>query len=154
MHMDPPQAVGVAVLAIGLQIAYVSSKSLLAPILYHALNNGAAFCLMHFGSNETVNRLTSADDVTLMPPMLFLAALLAVATTGWLLWECRSRWVLPDGATWSPGYITPEIPPAHVAAVPKLTAPRAAAVLAAVLAYALFAGELGWEIWKAAQKTI
>jgi membrane protease YdiL (CAAX protease family) len=149
MHMDPPQAVSVAVLAIALQITYVSSKSILAPILYHALNNGAAFCLMQFGNNETLNRLTSADDVTPLPPMLFVGALLALAATAWLFWECRLRWVLADGTTWSPGYVTAEIPPAQLLAVPKLSRPRTAAVLAAILAYALFAGELGWEIWKA-----
>jgi uncharacterized protein len=145
MHLDPPQVLGVVVLAIGFQIAFLSTKSLVAPMVYHALNNGLAFTLVGIGNDERVKRF-GGDDTTLLPPMLFATALMAFIAMGWLLWETRTRWVLPDGQTWSPGYITGEMPPAHLGAVPRLTWPRTWAVVAAILAYGVFVGTLAWAI--------
>jgi membrane protease YdiL (CAAX protease family) len=145
MHLDPPQVVGVTVLAFGFQVAFLSTKSLVAPMVYHALNNGLAFTLLRFGNDERVKSL-GGDDTTSLPPMLFATALMAFLALGWLLWETRTRWVLPDGHTWSPGYITGEMPPAHLGAVPRLTWPRTWAVVAAILAYGVFVGTLAWAI--------
>jgi membrane protease YdiL (CAAX protease family) len=145
MHLDPPQIMGVAVLAIGFQIAFLSTKSLAAPMLYHALNNGLAFTILALGNDERVKRL-GGDETTSLPPLVFATALMAFLTLGWLVWETRTRWVLPDGQTWSPGYLTGEMPPTHLGAVPRLTWPRTWTVVAAILAYAVFVGTLAWTL--------
>jgi membrane protease YdiL (CAAX protease family) len=146
-HLNPPQVVGTAVLAIGFQAVFLSSKSLFAPILVHALNNALAFALMRLATNPATRDAFGLDENALIPPVLFVAALLALFAIGWLFFETRTHWILQDGQVWFPGYITAEMPPAHLQAVPRMASPRAATALIAGCAYALFLGILFWEIW-------
>jgi membrane protease YdiL (CAAX protease family) len=145
-HMNPPQVVGTAVLALAFQAAFLSSKSLFAPILLHTLNNGIAFALMRLVFNPHTRDVFGLNDNTLIPPVLALAALLALFAVGWMFFETRTQWVLQDGQIWSPGYITAEMPPAHLAAKPQMASPGISTILVMAGAYALFLGILFWEI--------
>ncbi|HLW65633.1 MAG TPA: type II CAAX endopeptidase family protein [Gemmataceae bacterium] len=142
-HLDPPQVVGTAALAIMLQIVFLNTKSLWGPILLHAFNNALAFGMMRLSQDPALQNTIGGDSV---PPLLFGSGLTVLFAMSWLLYETRTRWVLPDGQVWSPFYVTAEMPPAHLAAVPRLTRPRILAVIAAFLALAGFVAALIWEI--------
>jgi membrane protease YdiL (CAAX protease family) len=144
LHLDPPQVVGTAALGLVFQIVYLNTKSFLAPAIFHALNNAAAFGLMHLAADPQWRAVLGEDDS--VPPLLAAAALAALLALCWLIFELRTRWVLPDGRVWSPGYVTAEMPPAHLGAVAKLTTPSLLAVVVAVVAYVVFAGALAWEL--------
>jgi membrane protease YdiL (CAAX protease family) len=148
LHLDPPQVVGTTILGIGFQLAYLSSKSLWAPILFHTLNNSLAFVMMRLSSQPQIQQALGFDENTSLPPLLFAAALIAAFAVGWLLYETRTRWILPDGSIWSPGYVTAESPPVQLAAVARLRTPSKWSLAIAVLAYAGFVGVLIWEIMK------
>lgn len=148
MHIEPPQVVGTAALAITFQVAFLSAKSLWAPILLHLLNNATAFTLMRLISDPRSREVLGVDDTSLLPPMLAGAALAAVLVICWLFWETRTRWVLPDRQIWSPGYITAEMPPAHLGAKARLSTPHIVAVIVAIVVYFAFVSVLIWEIRK------
>jgi len=147
MHLDPPQVVGTMALAIMLQVVFLSTKSLLGPFLLHFFNNALAFGMLRLLSQPAVRNTLGGDDPR-YPLLLFFAALIAIMATGRLLYETRTHWFLPDGRIWSPIYVTAEMPPAHLGAVPRLSRPHLATVLASVLAYGVFAAILIWEISK------
>jgi membrane protease YdiL (CAAX protease family) len=147
MHLDPPQVCGTMAMALMLQVVFLSTKSLSGSILLHGLNNALAFALMKLAQSKATQATIIVDDDKL-PITLFIAGLIVLLAMGRLLYETRAQWVLPDGQIWSPGYVTAEIPPAHLEAVPQLTRPRMAAVAAAVLANVVFFCVLAWEIYK------
>jgi len=147
MHLDPPQVVGTMALAIMLQVVFLSTKSLLGPFLLHFFNNALAFGMLQLMSEPAVRNTLGGDDPK-YPLPLFFAALVALLATGRFLYETRTHWFLPNGQIWSPIYVTAEMPPAHLGAVPRLSRPRLATVFAAVLAYGAFAATLIWEISK------
>src|SRR5262249_38368084 len=148
MHIEPAQVVGTAVLAITFQVAFLSAKSLWAPILLHLLNNATAFTLMRLINDPRSREVLGVDDTALLPPMLVAAALAAVLAICWLFWETRTRWVLPDRQIWSPGYITAEMPPPHLGARARLTTPHILAVVVAIVVYFAFVSVLIWEFRK------
>ncbi|MFL5339095.1 MAG: CPBP family intramembrane glutamic endopeptidase, partial [Gemmataceae bacterium] len=148
MHVDPPQVVGTAILAVAMQYVYLNMKSLLAPILLHALNNSLAFGLMKLANDPQTRAKLGAEDNAHVPLLLVGAAVAAVVGLAWLIYQTRTRWVLPDGRVWSPGYVTAEMPSPYLDAVPRPTAPRAEAVAAALLGYAWLVGALVWELRK------
>lgn len=105
IHLDPTQAVGILFIGIALQLVFLSAKSLLVPILLHALNNALSFGLTKAGLFSQVDHL---------PPPLVATGLLALLPLALLLWQTRSQWILPDGSRWTPGYLTAEMPPAEL----------------------------------------
>lgn len=112
-----------------------------------------AFGLLRVSDNPRFQQLFGTDDNTLLPLPLFAAALAATVAVGWLLYATRTRWVLPDGSEWSPGYVTAEMPPASLGAVTEGAVPRAGGVVAVAAVYVLFVGVLAWELvvaWRAA----
>lgn len=145
LHLDPPQVVGTAVMGLVLHNAYLTTKSLLGSALLHGLNNLLAFGLMRLSADPAVARLTGDQD-TPVPPMLALAALAACLALSGLLYATRTRWLLPDGRTWSPGYVTAEMPPANLGAQARITSPHPGVVAAAAAAYLAFAAALVWEL--------
>jgi membrane protease YdiL (CAAX protease family) len=142
-HLDPPQVVGTTALAIMLQIVFLSTKSLWGPILLHAFNNALAFGMMRLSQDPALQSSLGGDSV---PPLLFGTGLTVLVAMSWLLYETRTRWLLPDGQSWPPNYVTAETPPAHLGAVPRLTRPRLLAVVVACLALVGFVATLIWEL--------
>jgi membrane protease YdiL (CAAX protease family) len=146
MHLDPPWVLGAATLGVGLHVVCLTTKSLPVAMALHALNNALAFGLMRLGADPAWQPVADVMNGDHAPPHVVAAALSAVLTVGWLLYATRTRWVLPDGRAWSPGYVTAEMPPAHLGAVPKVTAPHPLVVVVAAAAYLAFAAALAWEL--------
>jgi membrane protease YdiL (CAAX protease family) len=109
--------VGTMVLGIGFHAAYLMTRTLFAPILIHIINNYLAFTNL-LAARGTVAAIPGAT----LPPSFSVAALgmagVTLAVFGATLYQTRTRWVLPDGQEWSPGYAGAEMPPADLGATP------------------------------------
>lgn len=146
-HVDPVHACGTFVLGVGLQAVFLSTRSLSAAILLHSLNNALAVALMKFGPSGDPAGLKGEEH---LPISLAITALGASVGVCVLFYGTRTRWLLPDGQEWSPGYVTAEMPPASVNATPVCSRPKPVTVLISLTAYAIFAATLILELSRAA----
>ncbi len=140
MHLEPVQAIGAFSLGILLQFVFLTTRSIAAPIVLHTLNNSFAFLTLRYAESYPVPGLTPMPDGTIsQTPIAVLAtAAIAVATLMAIMFQNRTRWRLPDGTEWSPGYVTAEIPDASIGAIAGREAPSPLLVCGAVVALGLF----------------
>ncbi len=140
MHLEPIQATSAFVLGLALQYLFMVTRSLPAAITLHLLNNFGAFLVMRLGNRIYIPGLSLSPDETTVhtPPMLLAAAILAVVALGGVLFQMRTRWLMPDGSDWSPGYSTTETPPAEVGAKARSETPRAIVLAITLATYAAF----------------
>lgn len=146
MHLDPPQAVATAIIAIPFHVAYLCGRSIVLPILAHTLNNALAFTIMRLPTDSRWRLVLGADDMALVPPLVFVSALLSLAALLWLLAATRIRWIDPQGNVWSPGFVTAEMPPAEVKASPQLSRPPLFLVVAALVTVLFLAASIGFAV--------
>ena len=109
MHMVPIQVFATFILGLAFHLAMVMTRSLLAPILMHVVNNGLAVCIARYGDHVPIPGYTSEVEGT--PWLMVAAALPTVVFLSYALYLTRSQWLLPDGRAWSPGYFSVESPP-------------------------------------------
>lgn len=149
LHIEPAQACYAAVIGIVLQFVYLTTKSLLAPMLLHLLNNSIAFLPSARkdwfpGVHELLDGWEKTGG---LPWPVLVSALAAVAVLLLLLYETRVRWHLPDGRVWSPGYVTAEMPPARLRAAARSAWPRWQTLVLAFAVYDAYAGVLIWQFY-------
>lgn len=144
MHLEPVQAIGAFSLGIGLQFVFLTTRSLAAPIVLHTLNNSFAFLTMRFADTIPIPGLTPVpdDSVTHTPITVLAMAAITVAVLVAIMFQNRTRWRLPDGGEWSPGYVTAEMPDATVGAVAVRETASPMLVFGAVVAVGLFVATL------------
>lgn len=107
MHLDPPHVVATACMGIALHFVYLTTRSLLAPMFVHALNNSAGFLLTALAQdNPAVKGFLDALDahpLAMKLPLYAVSAFLLVAV-GWTLYQSRvSRAAAGEpgsGASW------------------------------------------------------
>jgi membrane protease YdiL (CAAX protease family) len=148
IHIEPVQICYAAFLGAVLHLVYLSTKSLLVPMLMHTLNNAIAFAPGALA--ETWPQLdamtTQWEQEGSLPLLLLLPALAATALLLLLIWQTRVRWYRCDGRAWDPGYATAEMPPAVVGGRAVSARPHLGLVLAAIAVYALFLAALAYQI--------
>jgi hypothetical protein len=110
------------------------------------LNNVVAFTVARLTPEFPGSFLTRLDSDAHLPPLLTLASLVAIVVLSVLFYQSRVRWVMPDGRVWSPGYVTAEMPPAVLGAVPERLVPSGFTVLLAMVVYLGFVAVLAWEV--------
>lgn len=104
-HMHPVHAAGVFLLGLVMHLLYVTTRSLLAPMLYHFLNNGMASVLTKLSPEEAM----STEPIS---PIIAILSLATVAGLMYLLWETRVEFIDPaDGRKWEPETRTLAEPP-------------------------------------------
>jgi len=140
IHIEPVQICYAAFIGVILHVVYLSSKSLLAPMLLHALNNAIAFSPTALKDSvpqlsEVMNRW---EHEGAMPLVVLMPAVLAVATLLILFRQTQVRWYRDDGEPWDPGYVTAEMPPRRVNPRARAGSPKLWTVLLAALAYLTF----------------
>jgi membrane protease YdiL (CAAX protease family) len=145
LHLHPIQSLTAILGGMVEHFLYFGSRSLLAPIIRHALHNCMVVLVGTFASGSRALRtLEQAGHL----PLLLLAAAFAAAAIGGLVYCTRTRWLLPDGSTWSPGYATAEMPPVALGAQPHRSAASPSRVATAAGIYlafvAILVGELVW----------
>ncbi len=144
VHIHPFHAVLAAVLGVILHALYLWTRSLLAPMLLHGLNNYAA---IQIPVSAQHGQLPLSDEAQL-PPLLALTALLAVFAIGFLLYRSRVRWARTDGTAWSPGFATAETPRPSVGARPDARPIGILMGAVVIWVYLLFASALWWEVFR------
>jgi ABC-type nickel/cobalt efflux system permease component RcnA len=95
-------------LAFFIHLVYLVTRSILAPILLHLLNNSLAVVLLK--ATATVPALEGASEPE-MPAYVLLISAGIVGLVGWTLWKSRVEYRTDDGERWNPGYPTVEMPP-------------------------------------------
>jgi membrane protease YdiL (CAAX protease family) len=142
MHADSTGAahiISTTMLGVAAYLVFLAAKTIWAPFLLHALNNGLAFGtgkLAAYLGDEMPDRMPD------FPVMLVLTAAAAVFALMVVFYQTRTRWILPDGSAWAPGYLTTEMPPRMVAARPTIALPQLWAIGAALAA----CGGFGWAL--------
>jgi membrane protease YdiL (CAAX protease family) len=144
VHFEPIQATGAMVLGIGIHAIYLGTRSLYAPIAVHILNNAMAFVAFALGDRLRLPGYIPGPEgvIEFTPWPVLLAALAAIGGLACVLWDTRTRWILPDGQAWDPGYLTAEQPPAEVDALPHCHAPRLWSWAALAVTQAVFLAAL------------
>lgn len=154
MHIDPVQSVGAFVLGLGLHFIYLTTRSLLAPMLVHMLNNAFAFWVMLNYQWCPLPGLSPLPDDTQVhtPPSVLIAAIAASAALLGLLYQTRTRWLLTtcdsqsgEPMAWSPGYVTAEQPPPYVACRVATSRPKLWLAAIVVLSYLALLAALAGE---------
>jgi membrane protease YdiL (CAAX protease family) len=127
-----------------LHAVYLMTKTLAAPVLMHMTNNALGVGLLMLGKAQGAGEVDWKElgDQATVPPLLALTAATALLGLGFLMYETRIRWVLPDGTVWSAGYLSAEMAPASLEARPQRRRAGWVAVVIAGLAAAAFAAAL------------
>lgn len=140
MHIDPVQSIGAFTLGLGLHFIYLTTRSLLAPMLVHMLNNAFAFWVIRNYEWCPLPGLSPLPDGSQVhtPPAVIIAAIVAASGLLVLLYQTRTYWQHADsdlpgeGTSWSPGYVTAEQPPPEVNC--RATTPKVNWILVAFVA--------------------
>lgn len=130
-HIDPVQMSYTMVFGLVLHLVFLTTRSLLAPVMLHTLLNVLSISRLKLDLEETFI-LTGLPDESVHSLLLVLASLAAVLSICWGLLRTRVGWVLADGREWSPGYTTAEMPPTE-SAVPRQALCSSFALLAAIV---------------------
>jgi membrane protease YdiL (CAAX protease family) len=113
MHIDPSQLLVIALMGVYLHFVYVATRSIWAPILLHALNNGVSILLVLALKPEQL------DQDKNVPIVVTLSALSLMIFGTVALWTSRAElqstvgnyeaWWMSDG--WKPEYPGVSAPP-------------------------------------------
>ena len=144
MHIHPFHAVVAAFLGVILHTVYLWTRSLIAPMLLHGINNYAAIQIPVSAKHGQLPLAAEAH----LPPLLVLTALLAVLAIAFLLYRSRVRWLRADGTAWSPGFATAETPRPSVGARPEARPIGMLMSAVVIWVYLLFALALCWEVFR------
>jgi membrane protease YdiL (CAAX protease family) len=140
LHIDPPHAVAACTLGLVLHFVYLTTRSLLMPMLLHFLNNSLAV----LGSSAAAADwppLDALDKATKNNWQLVgAAALVLLVAVGYALYSSRARLVPQGDATWRPYFAGVDYPPAGSGMVVARPAPTALAWLSAIGGAAVFVG--------------
>ncbi len=95
---------------------------------------------MRFAKSFPVPGLTPTSDGSVSHTPLSVLAMAAIAAVVLMviMFKNRTRWRLPDGTDWNPGYVSAETPDAKVGAVAVRETVSPMLVFGAVVALALF----------------
>jgi uncharacterized protein len=136
IHIDPVQGSMAMVLGVVMHYAYLTSRSLLIPMLLHFLNNGLAVML---GGVEAWQKVVPGETLPAWP--VLAASLLLLAAVGYAFFQSRARLVTPEGAEpWRPPYPGVVCPPPDSVTEVRSPGPSALSAFLVVAGLAAFAG--------------
>jgi membrane protease YdiL (CAAX protease family) len=128
IHVLPHQGAMAMLMGIVLHYAYLTTRSLLAPMLLHFLNNATSVLGERLGE-QAANIDTAPERV---PITLYVGAALLLAAVVWALYQSRARLVGSDVptyiASWRPTYPGVALPPWGSGAAIVQPWPSAAAI--------------------------
>ncbi|HMF13675.1 MAG TPA: type II CAAX endopeptidase family protein, partial [Gemmataceae bacterium] len=133
IHVDPRQGTMAMLMGLVLHYVYLTTRSLLMPMLLHFLNNSLAVVASRIPVVADMDR--APDQVSYW---LYAAGALLLFAVGWALYKGRARLVGTEESSWQPPFPSVEYPPpgSGVAVVrPHPGWPALAGVLAALLAF-------------------
>jgi membrane protease YdiL (CAAX protease family) len=144
IHLEPRQGTMAVLMGLCLHYSYLTTRSLLVPMLLHFLNNSFAVIAVRFDQFRQVE-----ENPEGIPWFIFAAAVVLLLAVGWALFATRARLVAlePDLEDWKPEYPGASWPPPEVPV--QVVRPLVPGPLAAAAgAFLVFLGACGWAIWR------
>jgi membrane protease YdiL (CAAX protease family) len=136
IHIDPVQGSMAMVLGIVMHYAYLTSRSLLIPMLLHFLNNCLAVML---GGVEEWQTIVPSGELPAWP--VLAASLFLLLAIAYAFYQSRARLMTPDGAEpWTPPFPGVVCPPPGSATVVRSPGFSVLSGLLVVSALGAFAG--------------
>jgi membrane protease YdiL (CAAX protease family) len=106
IHLEPRQALYAMVVGLALHFTYLTTRSLLVPMLLHFMNNSLAVIA------GRIDELKFLESPEMLPPIVLGAAALLLLAVGFTLYDCRSRLTaLPGLPLWRPAFPGVQCPP-------------------------------------------
>lgn len=121
-HVDPIRILATFILGVALHWVYLTTKSLIAPIMMHALNNLFSFTISRL-SQQGVLDPTQNYGFEYISPALFACSCFVVVLLCLVLYRSRVQWVILGAIEWSAGFVSAESPPASIPARAQLRSP-------------------------------
>jgi membrane protease YdiL (CAAX protease family) len=107
IHLDPQQGAMAMLMGLVLHFVYLTTRSLLMPMLLHFLNNSLAVVASRI---PIVREMDNGPAE--VPIALYAAGALLLLAVGWALYKGRARLVLTqDSIEWRPPFLSVEYPP-------------------------------------------
>lgn len=111
VHGNPVQSVGVFFVGVMCHVSYLATRSLLAPILLHFLNNTLPVFAMKILAVSPSETSQAADPMAGgVNPFVALAAAICVAAIAALLWKSRVEYLDEEGRVIGEGVPSVEMP--------------------------------------------
>jgi membrane protease YdiL (CAAX protease family) len=133
IHVDPAQGMMAMCMGVLLHFVYLTTRSLLMPMLLHFLNNSAAVIL---GSIPALGALDKAQPGDVLS--LYSGAAVLLVGVCWAFYQSRARLVREEEAAWQPAYPGVACPPpdsgTHIE-TPALSEGSVVGVLAGLAAF-------------------
>jgi membrane protease YdiL (CAAX protease family) len=142
IHLEPRQGTMAALMGLCLHYSYLTTRSLLVPMLLHFLNNSFAVTVIRFAQFRDLEAKPGS-----IPWFIFAAAGLMLVAVAWALFATRARLVAqePDPEGWKPEYPGASWPPPGVPV--QVVRPLVwSALVPAALAFLVFLGACAWAI--------
>jgi membrane protease YdiL (CAAX protease family) len=137
VHGNPVQAVGVFFVGVMCHVAYLATRSILAPMLLHFLNNTLPVIALKNLAQHPADDPAAADAlVSNVHPLIAVAAMAAVAAIAVLFWKSRVEDLDEDGQVLRAG--VPSVEPPANAVFTRLRPAETVWPVLAGIAYFLF----------------
>lgn len=136
-HLQPDHVVMAFLLGVLLHLVYLATKSIMAPMLLHAVNNMIAFGVLRWSQSGDFS--PAVEGRFYVPFGLLAASLFALIMFLVMLRQTRSRWLSADSGEWTPGFVSAETPPVFIPAIAVLRRCRRSTLALAAVSYVLFA---------------
>ena len=144
IHLDPCQGTMAALMGIILHYVYLTTRSLIAPMLLHFLNNATSVIVAR-QPNAASFKPQGESEV-----FIYLAAGFLLAAVAYALYESRARLVATDGGMpWRPPHPGVACPPAGSNTVVVAPTPSLIAVFMVLLSIAAFGAVVAVVVAKA-----
>jgi membrane protease YdiL (CAAX protease family) len=147
IHVFPHQGAMAAILGIVIYYAYVTSRSMLIPMLMHFLNNSLGVLSYKFLADLSPRLHAVETDPQQIPWVWLGAALLLAAAVLWAFFASRARLVRVDGSgepPWQPPFAGVAYPPPGSGTAVVRPWPGVWPTLAVIVGIIFLAGALYW----------
>ena len=140
IHLDPCQGGMAAVVGVLLHYVYLTTRSLLAPMLLHFCNNAGSVVLSRWSDDlEPLNKAMDLNAPGEPTAFLYAAAALVLAAVVAALYQSRARLLLGDGEpAWRPSYPGVALPPPDSGATVATPTPSLASLAMVALSLIAF----------------
>jgi tetratricopeptide (TPR) repeat protein/membrane protease YdiL (CAAX protease family) len=143
-HVRPGHVVFAFFLGIILHFVYLTTKSIVAPMIVHAVNNLFAFTGLRWMQSGFFNPVQ--DGSLYIPFGLLFVGVSTAAFLALLFRKSRCRWVVGGIRTWTPGFVSAEMPPALIPAELVSTKVKPSLKIVAAVSYLVLVAGIGMTV--------
>jgi membrane protease YdiL (CAAX protease family) len=128
-HVGAVQVFGIFFMGLVVQLVFLWTRSLPACMLLHGVYNAIVVLF-----SRNVPASLEVLEAVFVP--MVATSLIALSALGVVLYQSRTRWLLPDGSPWPAGQFATEMPPQELRAIATSARPKALPLVIATLSFA------------------